>query len=77
MCAIVNAKDYNYTKLDHAELFSLSTVELQWLKHAWDHENWFQSNVVINSTLGTLVPLWGGGGLRSVFSCGYFHFLFL
>ena len=21
-------------------------VELQWLKQAWDHENWFQSKVV-------------------------------
>ena len=23
-----------------------TTVELQWLKQAWDHENWFQSKVV-------------------------------
>ena len=24
----------------------LTTVELQWLKHLWDHENWFETGVV-------------------------------
>ena len=25
------------------------TVELLWLKRAWDHENWFQSKIVLAS----------------------------
>ena len=33
------------TKLKDKD-FIQATVELHWLKHSWDHENWFQSKVV-------------------------------
>ena len=43
---VVSLTEANFFSHIHLSNNLLTTVELQWLEHLWDHENWFKTGVV-------------------------------